>query len=60
MNRGKKIAISLGLAAGALFALSATGSIKKAKQIVSKKLMNSKEGEKSNPANFDDSDIYYV
>lgn len=60
MNRGKKIAISLGLAAGALFALSATGSIKKGKQIVNKKLLSSRQGDKSDSGNFDDSDMYYI
>jgi len=60
MNRGKKLAISLGLAAGALFALSATGSIKKGKQIVNKKLLSSRHDAKSSPTNFDDSDMYYI
>lgn len=60
MNKGKKIALSLGLAAGALLALSATGSIKKAKQIVVKKTSNTKNGEKSNPVSFDDSETHYV
>lgn len=59
MNKGKKIALSLGLAAGALFALSATGSIKKAKQMVTKK-SNSKMGKKSKPVSFDDSETFYV
>lgn len=60
MNKGKKIALSLGLAAGALLALSATGSLKKAKQMVTKKSSSSKQGEKSNPLTFDDSETHYI
>ena len=60
MNTGKKIALTLGIAAGALLALSATGSIKKAKQIVSKRSSSTKQGDKSNPIKLDDSEVHYV
>lgn len=56
MKNGKKLALALGLAAGAVLAVVASKSSKKVKQHMAKSV----PADKSLNAEMDDSEVYYI